>query len=262
MNGSVSNKAGLNRIDGRLKVTGGAKYSAEFNVKDLTYGLLVGSTITRGTIKSIDTRAAERAPGVLTVITHLNSPKVPGYQVDPTKPEPAKGLYKIFYDKRILFNGQPIALVIANTLERAIYAASLVKAQYVKEEHKTDLKENISRAFSPPDDGEYKRGIEDAWKNAPVKLEEEYILPSEVHNAMEPHAIIARWDADDKITVWDKTQGVKDTQNNIAQTFKIPVENVQVNSKFVGGAFGNALQVWPHEFAAIIGAKVVKRPVK
>ncbi|MGZ4001036.1 MAG: xanthine dehydrogenase family protein molybdopterin-binding subunit, partial [Mucilaginibacter sp.] len=105
-------------------------------------------------------------------------------------------------------------------------------------------------------------GIEDAWKNAPVRLEEEYILPSEVHNAMEPHAIIAHWDAEDKITVWDKTQGVKDTQNNIAQTFKIPVENVQVNSKFVGGAFGNALQVWPHEFAAIIGAKVVKRPVK
>ncbi|MGZ3766591.1 MAG: xanthine dehydrogenase family protein molybdopterin-binding subunit, partial [Mucilaginibacter sp.] len=94
------------------------------------------------------------------------------------------------------------------------------------------------------------------------RLEEEYILPSEVHNAMEPHAIIAHWDAEDKITVWDKTQGVKDTQNNIAQTFKIPVENVQVNSKFVGGAFGNALQVWPHEFAAIIGAKVVKRPVK
>jgi xanthine dehydrogenase YagR molybdenum-binding subunit len=253
---------GLNRIDGRLKVTGGAKYSAEFNVKDLTYGVLVGSTITRGTIGSIDSKRAERAPGVLAVITYLNCPKVPGYQIDPSKPNPTKGPLKIFFDNKILFNGQPIALVIANTFERAVYAASLVSAQYTAEKHHTKLTDNLSSAFSPADDNEYKRGVPDAWKSAPVKLEQEYVLPSEVHNPMEPHAIIARWDTEDKITVWDKTQGVKDTQNSIAQTFKIPVENVQVNSKFVGGAFGNALQVWPHEFAAIIGAKVVKRPVK
>jgi xanthine dehydrogenase YagR molybdenum-binding subunit len=254
-----SSSDGLKRIDGHLKVTGGARYSAEFNVEGLTYGVLVGSTITHGIIKSIDTKKAAAAPGVLAVITHLNCPKVPGYQ---TTAPPAKGPLKIFFDNKIRYNGQPVALVIANTFERALYASSIVTAQYSAEKHHTKLTDNLTKAFSPHDDNEYKRGVLDAWKTAPVKLEQEYLLPSEVHNSMEPHAIIARWDADDKITVWDKTQGVKDTQNSIAQTFKIPVENVQVNSKFVGGAFGNALQVWPHEFAAIIGAKVVKRPVK
>jgi len=250
---------GPSRIDGRLKVTGGAKYSAEYNVKGLTYGVLVGSTITKGAIKSIDTKKAERAPGVLALVTHLNCPKVPGYQ---TAPASSKGLYKIFYDNKVLFNGYPVALVIADTFERALYAASLVNTQYVAEKHQTKLADHLTDAFSPASDNEYKRGTPDAWKSAPVKIEQEYILPTEVHNPMEMQAIIANWDADDKITVWDKTQGVKDTQSNIAQTFKIPVENVQVNSKFVGGAFGNALQVWPHEIAAIIGAKVVKRPVK
>ncbi len=257
-----SSSDGMSRVDGRLKVTGGAKYSAEFNVKGLTYGVLVGSTIAKGAIKSIDTKKAASAPGVLAVITHLNCPKVPGYQLEPGKPVPDKGQIKIFFDNKVVYNGQPVALVVANTFERALCAASLVQAQYTAEKHHTKLTDNLSKAFSPHDDNEYKRGTVDAWKSAPVKLEEEYLLPSEVHNPMEMHAIVAQWEADDKITVWDKTQGVKDTQSNIAQTFKIPVENVQVNSKFVGGAFGNALQVWPHEIAAIIGAKVVKRPVK
>jgi len=256
---SIPSSGGMSRVDGRLKVTGAAKYSAEYEVKGLTYGVLVGSTIAKGTIKSIDIKRAERAPGVLAVITHLNSPKVPGYQSANNTP---KGQIKIFYDNKVVYNGQPIALVIANTFERALYAASLVTAQYNNGEHQTRLTDNLQAAFSPKDDNEYKRGDPDAWRSAPVKVEQEYLLPSEVHNPMEMHAIIARWDAEDKITVWDKTQGVKDTQTNIALTFKIPTENVQVNSRFVGGAFGNALQVWPHEIAALIGAKVVKRPVK
>ncbi len=256
---SIPSSGGMSRVDGRLKVTGAAKYSAEYEVKGLTYGVLVGSTIAKGTIKSIDIKRAERAPGVLAVITHLNSPKVPGYQSATNTP---KGQIRIFYDNKVVYNGQPIALVIANTFERALYAASLVTAQYNNGEHQTRLTDNLQAAFSPKDDNEYKRGDPDAWRSAPVKVEQEYLLPSEVHNPMEMHAIIARWDAEDKITVWDKTQGVKDTQTNIALTFKIPTENVQVNSRFVGGAFGNALQVWPHEIAALIGAKVVKRPVK
>ena len=256
---SIPSSGGMSRVDGRLKVTGAAKYSAEYEVKGLTYGVLVGSTIAKGTIKSIDIKRAERAPGVLAVITHLNSPKVPGYQSATNTP---KGQIKIFYDNKVVYNGQPIALVIANTFERALYASSLVTAQYNNVEHQTKLTDNLQAAFSPKDDNEYKRGDPDAWRSAPVKVEQEYLLPSEVHNPMEMHAIIARWDAENKITVWDKTQGVKDTQTNIALTFKIPAENVQVNSRFVGGAFGNALQVWPHEIAALIGAKVVKRPVK
>ena len=257
----TKSSTGPSRVDGRAKVTGKAKYAAEYTVAGLTYGVLVGSTITKGIIKSIDTKQAEHAAGVLAVITHFNSPKVPGYQAEPGKPV-IKGPVKIFYDDQIMYNGQPVALVIADTFERALFAASLVKAQYVADKHITSLKDNLEKAVTPPDDAEYKRGIVDAWKTAPVKLEQEYLQPSEVHNPMELHGIIAKWDAADKITVWDKTQGVKDTQSNIARLFNIPVENVQVNSKFVGGAFGSALQVWPHEVAAIIGAQVVKRPVK
>ena len=252
-----SSSTGLSRVDGRLKVTGGAKYAAEFNVKGLTYGVLVCSSIAKGSIRSIDSKQAQNAPGVLAVISHLNCPKIPGYPA-----EPAKAPIKIFYDNKVLYNGHPVALVIADTFERAQYAASLVNVDYNEEKHITSLKDNLNSAVAPHDDAEYKRGDSNAWASAPVKVEQEYILPSEVHNPMELHAIVARWDAEDKITVWDKTQGVKDTQSNIARIFGIPVENVQVNSKFVGGAFGSALQVWQHEVAAIIGAKVVKRPVK
>jgi len=252
-----SSSTGLSRVDGRLKVTGGAKYAAEFNVKGLTYGVLVCSSIAKGSIRSIDSKQAQNAPGVLAVISHLNCPKIPGYPA-----EPAKAPIKIFYDNKVLYNGHPVALVIADTFERAQYAASLVNVDYNQEKHITSLKDNLNSAVAPHDDAEYKRGDSNAWASAPVKVEQEYILPSEVHNPMELHAIVARWDAEDKITVWDKTQGVKDTQSNIARIFGIPVENVQVNSKFVGGAFGSALQVWQHEVAAIIGAKVVKRPVK
>lgn len=254
---------GMSRIDGRLKVTGAAKYSAEFTLAGLTYGVLVGSTITKGSIKTLNTKQAEGAPGVLAVVTYLNSPKVAGYQLnkDPGK-STQKGPLKIFYDNQVFFNGQPIALVIADTYERALYGASLVNAQYNTEKHYTNIQDNISKGFLSPEDGSYNRGTADAWKSAPVKMEHEYNIPNNIHNPMELHSIIARWDANDKLTVWDKTQGVKDTQQSIAEIFKLPVENVQVNSKFVGGAFGSALQVWPHEVAAIIGAKVVNQPVK
>ena len=250
---------GLSRVDGRLKVTGGAKYSAEYKVDGVTYGVLVGSTITSGTIKTLDTKKAEQAPGVLSVITYLNCPNIPGYHTDNPPP---KGPLKIFVDNKVYFNGQPIALVVADTFERALYAASQVKADYNKEAHQTNLKGNLANGIAPSKMKDYVRGQEDAYKSAPVKVEQEYILPTEVHNPMELHAIIARWDADDKVTVWDKTQGVKSTQRNIATAFKLPPDNVQVNAPFVGGAFGAALRTWPHEIAAVIAAKVVKRPVK
>ena len=121
-----SSSDGMSRVDGRLKVTGTAKYSAEYKVEGATYGVLVGSTISKGTIKTMDTKLAENAPGVLAVITYLNSPKVPGYQPKADAPKPAsqKGPLKVFYDNVIVLNGQPIALVIADTYERALFAAS------------------------------------------------------------------------------------------------------------------------------------------
>ncbi|QEC77205.1 xanthine dehydrogenase family protein molybdopterin-binding subunit [Mucilaginibacter ginsenosidivorax] len=257
-----SSAEGMGRVDGRLKVTGAAKYSAEYTPAGLTYGVLVGSTITKGSITAIDTKAASKAPGVLAIITHLNAPKVPGDQPGKDNKAGDKGALKVFYDDKICYNGQPVAIVIADTFERAQFAASLVKAEYKAEKHMTNLPDNKDKGFAPRGEGGYKRGTEDAWKTAPFKLEQEYIVPTVTHNPMELHAIIARWDADDKLSVWDKTQGVKDTQQDLARLFKLPVQNVQVHSQFVGGAFGSALRTWPHEVAAILAAKVAKRPVK
>lgn len=259
-------EAGIDRVDGKMKVTGAAKYSAEYSLKNLTYGILVGSTITKGRIQSIDTKQAERAPGVLQVITYANAPKIPGYETggNPAKPPTGGQPLKIFNNDQIYFNGHPVALVIADTLERAVYAASLVKATYRKEDHQTDFDAAIGKAATPqgPQFADYVRGEADAYKTAPVHIEQEYVVPVEVHNPMELHSIIAVWNGEDKVTVYDKTQGVKATQRSIMDAFKLPVENVQVNSQYVGGAFGSALRTWPHEIAAVMAAKKVNRPVK
>lgn len=263
----------LDRVDGRLKVTGAAKYSAEYQLPDMAYAVLVASTIAKGSIKSIDTKAAERAPGVLAVISHLNAIRLPGYKSDaghPSEPPTNGQPLRIFYDNKIYADGQPIVAVVANTFERAQFGASLVKVAYDKEQHQTDFNANVQNAIQPaqvkknPKSGlaDYTRGQADAYETAPVKIEAEYVHPSEMHNPMEMQAITAHWEADDRLTVYDKVQGTQPTQQNFAKEWKIPIENIKVISTFVGGAFGNGLHNWPHETAAIIAAKQVKRPVK
>ncbi|OON67049.1 xanthine dehydrogenase family protein molybdopterin-binding subunit [Hymenobacter sp. CRA2] len=262
----------LSRVDGRLKVTGAAKYSAEYELPGLVHGVLVGSTVAKGRITSIDTKAAERAPGVLAVITHLNSPKVPGFAAksNPDEPPTIGQPLRVFYDEKIYFNDQPIALVVADTLERARYAARLVKTQYAAEQHRTNFEANKSRAFLPTQakrnpksaQNDYTRGQADGYQNAPVKLEAEYVHESEMHNPMELQSIIAHWEAPDRLTVYDKVQAVKGTQRAFAKDWGLPEDHVKVIATFVGGAFGNGLHNWPHETAAIIGAKVTNRPVK
>jgi len=250
----------MDRVDGRLKVTGAATYSAEFNLPSLTYAVLVSGTIASGTITAIDTKAAEQAPGVLTVITHLNAPQLAGYQANAITTN-GKSNYRVFGGDRIFFNGQPVAIVVADTFERATYAASLVKTTYQKDEHKTSLEDNLANGISPSRGKDYQRGAVDAYKTAPVKIEQSYMLPTEVHNPMELHNTTAVWDGD-KVTVYTKSQGAKATQQSIMNTFKLTQDQVQVNSRFVGGAFGSALRTWPHEIATVMAAKKVGRPVK
>jgi xanthine dehydrogenase YagR molybdenum-binding subunit len=251
----------LNRVDGRLKVTGGAKYSGEYKVPNLAYGVLVPATITNGSVTAMDTKAAESAPGVLAVITPFNAPKVPGYQPDAAKP--VKGL-KLFNDNLVHFNGHPIALVVAETFEKATHAARLVKATYQQQPFETNFQKNIDKGVVP-NEGRYKdyvRGQEDAYKTAPVIVEQDYMLPSEMHNPMELHVTTAFWEGDNKVTLYTKSQGVIGSQRAIATAFGLDPANVQINSRFVGGAFGSSLRTWPHEVAAVQAAKLVKRPVK
>lgn len=256
----------LDRVDGRQKVTGAAKYSADHIIPGLTYGVLVESTIAKGYIKNIDTKKAERAPGVLAVIYHGNAPKIPGYETggNPAKPPTGGEPFRVFQNAQIYFAGQPIAIVIADTYERAIYAVTLVKTEYNKDEHRTNVEANKDKAVLPkgPRYADYVRGEADAYQNAAIKIEAEYTIPVEVHNPMELHATTAFWDGEDKVTVYDKTQGVKSTQRSIMDAFKLKEQNVQVHTDFVGGGFGSGLRTWPHVIAAVLAAKKINKPVK
>jgi xanthine dehydrogenase YagR molybdenum-binding subunit len=248
-------KEGITRVDGRLKVTGSIKYAAEYSFPGLIYGVLVNSAIARGAITAIDSKAAEMAPGVVAVVSHLNAPAIPGY-------EGSAHEVKTFNDSKIYFNGQPIVLVIADTFERARFAASLVKVQYRIEPHQTNIGANLQNTYKPWGEGsDYLRGEANAWRNAPVKIEAEYHTPIHVHNAMEPFAMTAKWEGD-KVTVYTKSQYIKGMQRDIMGMFKLPEENVQVFSKVIGGAFGSGSPLWPYAKAALIGAKMTGKPLK
>lgn len=254
----------MSRVDGRLKVTGSAKYAAEYNLPGVTFGVLVTSTIAKGRIVGMNTKTAEKVAGVLGVLTHKNAPKVPGYEAgtDNASSRVYGQEFRVFYDDRIYFNNQPVALVIADTLERATYAASLVTVAYQPEPHQTDTKVNLDKAIKPERSEDYSRGISNAYKTAPVTVEQTYHTPVHVHNPIEPHAATAVWESEDKLIVYNKSQGVKLAQKDLMKAFNLKEENIQVYSPFVGGAFGSSSRIWPQEMAAILGAKLVGHPVK
>ena len=258
----MSKTSNINRVDGFAKVTGSATYSAEYKTTGVVYACLVGSTIAKGRIKTIDTKKAEWAPGVLAVITHLNADKPSGYQKAKDKRNFGQPL-QIFKDDSVLYYDQPIALVIADTFERMRYAASLVKADYFKEEHSTELHKaaDKERKIDTDKGNDYHRGEHDGYKNAEVVLETEYTIPTEVHNPMELANIIAKWDGNKPI-LYTKSQGVEGTRRSVAGVFDVPVEDVEVHAEYIGGAFGMGLHTWPYEIAALIGAKKLNRPVK
>lgn len=257
----------MSRVDGVAKVTGKAKYAAEFQVPNVAYGFVARGTVAKGTIKAIDTREAERAAGVIRVFTHLNTPKFgpkpPVEEAPPrgTRPEEDKS-FRALQSERIFFNAQPVALVVAETYEQARFAARLVKVTYNAEKHVTDTEAVRGSARVPPRVPDVRRGNpEEAMRNAPVKVEAEYRIPIEHHNPMEPHAAVAVWQAD-KLTIFDKTQNVYGVREHLAASFGIPPENVNVVSPFVGGAFGASLR--PNYYPALtaMAARELKRPVK
>jgi xanthine dehydrogenase YagR molybdenum-binding subunit len=259
----------VSRVDGRQKVTGAAKYAAEFEVPRVAHGAIVRSTAASGRIAAIDTAAAERAPGVISVLSYRNAPKL-AYRSHKGAPDPAVGeRLHVLQDDRINHQGQPIALVIADTLEHATHAATLVQARYSEEKASTDVarakvvdptqQESDQGERRPPQTG---RGdAASALQAAEVKVQQTYVIPREHHNPLEMHATIAAWEGD-QLTLWDKTQWVHNVADEIAAGFGIAPENVRVISPFVGGAFGSGLRAWPHVTLAALGARVTRRPVK
>ncbi|GLP67332.1 carbon-monoxide dehydrogenase large subunit [Streptomyces sp. TUS-ST3] len=248
--------APLSRVDGRLKVTGKAQYAAEFDVDGVVHAVIVDASIGRGRITSIDTGDAEQQPGVLRVIHHGNAPKLPYRDNSGSNNIPGRRL-RVFQDDKVLFHGQPVAVVIATTLESAQHGASLVKVRYDAQKPSTDLHE-----AEPDKPTNYARGDAEAGlRDAAVRLDLTYQLGRNHHNPMEPHATIARWDGNE-VTVWDKTQWVVGTHDEIAAVFDLPADAVRVINPFVGGGFGSGLRCWPHTIVAALAAREVKRPVK
>jgi xanthine dehydrogenase YagR molybdenum-binding subunit len=248
--------APLSRVDGRLKVTGKATYAAEHDIDDVVHAVVVDSSIGRGRITGIDTRAALAQPDVLMVLTHLNAPRL-AYRGNPESFDPPGKQLPVFQDDRVRFFGQPIAVVVATTLEVAQHAAELVKVRYDAEQPSTDM------ASAPAGEPvNYARGDADkALESAPVRLDATYQQARAHHNAMELHATIARWDGD-KLTLWDKSQWPKGTQKDLAAVFGIPQDSVRVIAPFVGGAFGNSMRAWPHITISALAARETGRPVK
>ncbi len=262
----MNSKKVLNRQDGRAKVTGAAKYTADYDLPGLVYGVLVGSTIAKGKIETLDVKAAHRCAGVIAIASHLNPLDIPAYDSEQAaQAGAAKGNpLHILANNEILFYDQPIALVIADTFERALFASKQIKATYQKQAHQTSLEANIDKSKLPSAErfNDYLRGEDDGYKKADVIVEEEYYHPIDVHNPMELANTIAHWTANDRVSVYTKTQGVEDTQQVLSELFKIPVENVTVDAEYVGGAFGMGLRRWPYEMVTVAAAKKIGRPLK
>ncbi|WP_434384437.1 xanthine dehydrogenase family protein molybdopterin-binding subunit [Melittangium boletus] len=260
----------VSRVDGPLKVTGRAKYAGEFHTPDLTYGVVVSSTIARGRIKSLDTAAALALPGVLHVFTHENRPSTAWFDRNYKDDDaPAGSPFRPLDGADIVYSGQPIALVVAETFELARHAASLVRVEYKVQEHETDLRARQHKAHEPAaGKGGYQpppkpRGHADkALGQAPVQVDAEYASPVEHHNPMEPHASTVIHEDDGTLTLYDKTQGVQNSQQYVSKIFKLDPATVRVRSPFVGGAFGSGLRPQYQLFLAVMAARELKRSVR
>lgn len=262
--------APLSRVDGRVKVTGAAKYAAEFKAPDLAYGYEVSSAIAKGRITSIAVDAALAVPGVIKVFTHEDRPRTAWFDFSYKDENAQPGSpFRPLYDEKILFSGQPIALVVANTFEIARYAASLVRIEYETEVHAVEVRAKRQDAYEP---GKKRSGISgppsprgdarQAFQSAPVHIESEYHVAVEHHNPMEMHASTVIFEGDGKITVYDKTQGVQSIQSYITSVFGLSESNVRVLSPFVGGAFGSGLRPQHQLFLAVMAALDLERSVR
>ena len=287
----------LDRIDGRLKVTGGAKYAAEYIVGTAAHAVLITSTIAKGRVRSMDTSAAERASGVIKVLTPFNAPKLPGAPRPGPQPTAASGaqggqagqggqsasggqgaqgpaargavamrIPTLLQDDVVRYNGQPIGLVVADTFEHAMAGAALVRVRYDGEKPTLDM---ASAPLNPPESvrplggerlsrrGDVERGLADAA----VRIDQTYTTPLENHNPMEVHSTVATWEGD-ALTLYESTQGLFSVRNTVARHFGLAPDKVKVVAYFTGGGFGSKGGPWSHESLAAMAAREVGRPVK
>ncbi|QJD98968.1 xanthine dehydrogenase family protein molybdopterin-binding subunit [Massilia forsythiae] len=259
----------VSRVDGRDKVTGAAKYAAEHEADDLSYGVVVSGTVAKGRIKQLDVSAALAAPGVIEVLTHENRPKMRSLDIawkDMTAPGGSP--FRPLYSDRVFYSGQPIALVVAETFEEARHAAALVRVTYDVEQHETNMLDNLHMAykprpmkagFTPPSS---KGDFDKAWQAAPVKVESEFYNGVEHHNPMEMFASTVIYGEDGHLTIYDKTQSSQNSRWFVSHGFGLSKDKVTVRNPYVGGAFGSGLRPQYQLPLAVMAAQKLKRSVR
>ena len=264
--------APISRKDGRLKVTGGARYTSDMPAEGVTYAAFAGSRIAKGRMLSVDTHAAEAVSGVVAVLTHHAMPKFGEAPVllsqsgQGSPPGAAGQQFLPMQGDVIYYSGQPIALVVADTVEAAEYAADLVTARYKRETPAADFEAARRQTFMPvngwPEPAALERGdISAGMAQAAARTEEVYETALQHHVAMEPHATLAVWSGD-FLTLYEPSTWVQGAAKTVAAWLGIAPENVQVIQSFIGGSFGSKGPTWPHVALTAAAARIVKRPVK
>ncbi|KGO85536.1 aldehyde oxidase [Flavobacterium rivuli WB 3.3-2 = DSM 21788] len=262
----------VSRLEGREKVTGSAKYAGEYNVPDLLYGYVINSTITKGKIRSINTAAAEALPGVIEIFSHENRPALAHFDLQYTDMDAPPGMvFRPLYDSEIKYNGQPIALLVAETFELARYAATLITFEYDEEAFDTDINTNLDNARPPklglatmlkPPPPKPRGDFEGAYNNSYVQAEGEFHHGTEHHNPLELYTTTTIYEGKGKLKIYDKTQGTINSQLFVANVFGLHFKDVQVISTYVGGGFGSGLRPQYQLFMSVMAALELKRNVR
>jgi xanthine dehydrogenase YagR molybdenum-binding subunit len=261
----------VNRVDGVAKVTGDARYTAEITLPHLAYAAIVGATIPSGRVVSIDSSAAVAAGGVLAVLTHENLPRVA--MQPPLLPSllgsaaPGETFFPM-QDDKVHYAGQPVALVVADSHERAQYAASVLDVRYERAPSTTTIDEGRDRAFEPEKlfgglmpAREARGDVESALDSAEVRVDAAYRFAAHHHNSLEGPATTAMWEGG-KLTLFDSTMGIRASQLTVSQLLGVSLKDIRVITHFVGGAFGSKAMTWPHVTLAAMAARHVSRPVR
>jgi len=261
---------GVSRVDGPAKVTGSAQYSGEIALPDLAYAEIVGAGVASGRITSIDIARAERAEGVAGILTHRNMPKVNNVPLLPSLiggPAPGETFFPM-QDDVIHYAGQPVAIVVADTLERAQHAATLVQVSYAQTPSVTTIDQGRADAYEPEKlfagllPAQERRGnIEDGFAAADLRIDASFRYAANHHNPMEALTTTAVWDGD-QLTLYDSCQGIKAVQLTVAALLGLSPSNIRVLTHYVGGSFGAKSMVWPNVTLAALAAQYVRRPVR